>query len=204
MVKSVTDTRNSDKTYAAGDVVGYYAEIGTAPPVGFAELSSSWTCLGWIDTTGTTFKLAETMKNIMAAGTLDPIRTVISAAPKTFDMTFMEALNPAVRSLYDDVALSLLQPATGTTVATYVLPEIPDQNHYCFVFDSIDTSQGAQMRSFCVDGMVTTRGNDQQQQGDAETIAMTITLYPALIGSVRASIQRYINYGTADLTPFYA
>jgi hypothetical protein len=201
-VRPISDTRNQDKTFAAGDVLGFYAPLGTTPPAGFAELSSPWICLGWIATTGSIFKLDENIKNIMAAGTLDPIRTVLAAAPKTFELTFMEAINPAVRALYDDVDISLLQPATGTTVATYVLPEIPNDNRYCFVFDSIDGEKA--LRSFCVNAKVTARGNDQQQQGDAEELQLTVTLYPDMIGSVRAATQRYINYGTADLTPFYA
>jgi hypothetical protein len=195
----VTDTRNQDKTFAAGDVIGYYAPLATSPPAGFAALSSPWICLGWISTAGTIFKLNEVLKDIMAAGTLDPIRTVTASAVKTFDVVFMEAANPAVRSLYDDVNISLLQPATGTTVATYLMPEVPEDNRYCFVFDAIDGS-GLEFRTFAVTGKVTTRGNDQQMQGDAETV----TLYPDLIGSTRASVQRYINYGSADLTPFYA
>jgi hypothetical protein len=185
--------------------MAYYAPLGTAPPAGFADVGAPYLCLGWLATSGSTFKLAETWKSIMAAGTLDPIREVLSAAPKTFDITCLEALNPAVRSLMDDVDISLLEPAPGTTVATYVLPEIPLDNRYCWVFDSIDSSAGGKaLRSYLVNGKVTTRGNDQQQQGDAEEVALTITAYPDLIGSVRASIQRYIDYGQADLTPFYA
>lgn len=198
----MTDTRNADLTFAAGDVMAYFSELGTTPPIGFAELSAPWICMGWIDTTGTTYKLAETIKNVMAAGTLDPIRTVTSEAVKTFDFTCMEALNPAVRSFYDDVPLSSLQPASGTTVATYLTPEVPSDNRYCFVFDSIDGQ--AMLRSFAVNAKITSRGADQQQQADAETIQLTITCYPDLIGSTRAAIQRYIDYGAADLTPFFA
>lgn len=198
----MVDTRNADLTFAAGDVIAYYSQLGTSPPAGFAELSTPWMCLGWVETSGTTFKLAEALKDVMAAGTLDPIRTVLTAAPKTFEVTFLEALNPAVRSLFDDVPITDLQPAAGTTVATYVLPEIPSDNRYCFVFDSLDGDKA--LRSFCVNAKVTGRGNDQQQQADAESLQLTFTLYPDLIGSTRASIQRYIDYGAADLTPFYA
>ena len=198
----ITDTRNADLTFAAGDVIAYYSQLGTTPPVGFAAVTSPWICLGWVDVTGAIFKLSETIKDVMAAGTLDPIRTITSAAPKTFDLTFMEGLNPAVRALYDDVLLTELQPATGTTVATYLTPEIPTDNRYCFLFDTIDGDKA--MRNFCVNAKVTNRGNDQQQQLDAETIQLTVTLYPDLIGSTRSAMQRYIDYGAADLTPFFA
>ena len=198
----MTDTRNSDLTYAASNAIAYYSPLGTTPPIGFAEPESPWICLGWVDVTGFTFKLAEGLKDVMAAGTLDPIRTVLGSAVKTFDISFLEAANPAVRSLYDDVPLTLLQPSTGTTIATYVMPEVPNDNRYCLLFDTVDADKA--MRSFCVNAKVTTRGNDQQQQADAEMLQLTFTLYPGLIGSQLASIQRYINYGAADLTPFYA
>ena len=82
----MTDTRNSDLTYAAGDVIGFLAPFPTADPGNMNELTSPWLCLGWLDTSGTTFKLAEAMKALNAAGTLDPIRTIVTAAPKTFDV----------------------------------------------------------------------------------------------------------------------
>jgi hypothetical protein len=200
-VSPITDTRNSDLTFAAGDVLAYYSPLGTPAPTAFEDPASPWICLGWIDTSGVTFKLAEALKDINAAGTLDPIRTITTAAPKTFDFTCLEAANPAVRSLMDDVDISLLQPSSGT-VASYTLSEIPEDNRYCWLFDAVDND--LRLRSFAPNGKVTTRGNDQQQMSDAETFALTVTLYPALIGSVRASVKRYIDYGDSDLTPFFS
>ena len=201
-MSQITDTRNSDLTFAAGDVIGYYAPFGTPDPGNMGDLTSPWICLGWISTAGQIYKLNEAMKNIDAAGTLDPIRTIVTGAPKTFDGTFMEGMNPAVRSLYDDVPLSELQPATGTTIASYLMPEIPPLNNYAFLFDSFDGN--SQMRSYGPQGKVTTRGNYQMQQEDATTVAMTITFYPQLIGSTRSALKHYIDYGTADLTAFYS
>lgn len=201
----MTDTRNADLTYAAGDVIAYKAPLGTAAPAGPASvvaLSSPWICLGWLDTGGYIYKLAEAIKDITAAGTLDPIRTIVTGAPKTIDATFLEGLNPAVRALYDDVLMSSLQPAAATTIATYNLPEIPSDNRYCFVFDTLDGTK--ETRLFAPNGKVTNRGDDQQQQADIEMLQMTLTLYPALVGATRTALQRIINYGAADLTPFFA
>ena len=200
----MTDTRNADKTYAAGDVLAFYAPFGTSDPGNMNPVSSPWICLGWVDTTGTIFKLAEAVKDINAAGTLDPIRTIVTGAPKTMDVTFMEGLNPAVRSLYDDVPLSELQPAAGTTQASYLMPEMPPNNSYAFLFDSFDNSIGSQLRDFCPQGKVTSRGNDQAQQADATILQLTFTFYPQLVDGTRTAVKRYINYGSADLTPFYA
>jgi hypothetical protein len=164
-------------------------------------LAAPWICLGWIDTSGAIYKYAKAIKDILAAGTLDPIRTIITGAPKTFDATFLEAMNPAVRALFDDVDISLLQPAPTTTIASYDLPEIPSDNRYCFVFDTLDGDK--EQRLFAPNGKVTANGDDQQQQADAVMLQMTISLYPATVGSNRTALRRIVNYGAADLTPFF-
>lgn len=201
----MTDTRNADLTFAAGDVIAYYAPLSTAAPTGPASvvtLASPWICLGWLDTTGAIYKYAKAIKDIMAAGTLDPIRTLITGAPKTIDATFLEGANPAVRALYDDVDISLLQPATSTTIATYDLPEVPSDKRYCFVFDTLDGDK--ELRLFSPNAKVTANGDDQMQQSDIEMLQMTISLYPATVGSDRTALRRIVNYGAADLTPFFA
>lgn len=198
----MTDTRNSDLTYAAGDVIGFLAPFPTADPGNMSALSSPWLCMGWIDTTGTIFKLAEAQKAINAAGTLDPIRTIVTAAPKTFDVTLMEGANPVARALFDDVPISDLQPASSTTIASYLMPEVPSLIDYALVFDSFDGDK--MLRTFMPQAKVTSRGQDQQQQADATMLQVTFTAYPQLIGGTRSAMKRYINYGDADLTAFYA
>ena len=76
---SILDTRDAALTYAAGDVMAYRAPLGTAAPTPFDDLTTPWLCCGWIETSGTTFKLGETYKEVMAAGSLDPIRTILCA-----------------------------------------------------------------------------------------------------------------------------
>lgn len=198
----MTDTRNADFVFAAGDVIGFVAPIGTVAPTAFEDLTSPWICLGWLDTSGYIYKLAEAFKDITAAGTLDPIRTITTGAPKTIDATFLEAMNPAVRALFDDVPIDLLQPGGGGSTAIYQVAEIPTDNRYCFVFDTFDADK--QIRIFGPNGKITNRGNDQPQQADADMLQMTIQLYPALIGDTRAALQRYVNYGALDLSPFFS
>jgi hypothetical protein len=198
----MTDTRTQNNTFAAGNAMAYYSPQGTLPPAAFEDVASPWICLGWIDVTGINFKLAQTLKDVMAAGTLDPIRTITSAAVKTVDATFLEALNPAVRALYDDVDISLLEPGSGT-VASYVLPEVPTNAEYCFLFDTVDGDR--KLRTYAPSGRVTTRGGDQQQQSDAEMLAMSFTFYPALVSGDTYAVKRYVDYGAeSDLTPFFA
>lgn len=196
---AILDTRDSVLTYAAGDVIGYVAPLGTTAPSPFADLASPWLCLGWIDTSGYTFKLSETQKEVMAAGTLDPIRTINSAETKTFEATFLEALNPAVMALYDNVPIATVLPDSGT-VTTYTFPEIPSDNRYAFVFDSYDGDK--RIWNFAPNGKITTRGDNQVQQGDITHSQMTITLYPDTIGSVRSALQKSVDFGSADISAY--
>jgi hypothetical protein len=197
----VTDTRNAANLFAAGDAIGHIAPAGTTPPTAFEDLAAPWINLGWLSTGGITYKLAETQKEVMAAGTLDSLRTITSEAIKTWDIDFLESLNPAVRALYDDVLMSLLQPSSGT-VASYVLPEVPSNLRYAYVFDTSDG--GKRLRSYAPAGGITSRGSDQQQQSDAETIQMTITAYPMSISGTTMTVKRYIDFGAeSDLTPFF-
>jgi hypothetical protein len=197
----VTDTRNSDNLFAAGDAIAHIAVAGTTPPTGFEDLAAPWINMGWLSTGGLVFKLAATQKEVMAAGTLNSLRTITSEEVKTWDIEFLESLNPAVRALYDDVPMSLLQPSSGT-VASYVLPEVPSNLRYAYVFDAVDGDK--RLRSYAPAGGITSRGSDQQQQSDAESIQMTVTAYPMSIAGVTTTVKRYIDYGAeADLTPFF-
>ena len=120
----------------------------------------------------------------MAAGSLDPIRTILSARTKTFQASFLEALNPVVISLYDDVDIATILPVDPATAVTYTLPEEPTDNRYTWVFYTVDGDR--RIWNFCPNGKVTARGDDQSQQGDVTSLQMTITLYPDMIGSASA------------------
>jgi hypothetical protein len=200
MVESILDSRDAANTFAGGDVIAWYAPPVTPPPTPFTVLTSPWLCLGWLETSGVTFKLNETMKAVNAAGTLDPIRTITTGAEKTFEATFLESMNPCVRSLYDDVPLASVLPTSGTT-ATWTFPEIPTDLRYAFIFAAYDNDKI--IWDYAPNGKVTSRGNDQAQMSDVTSLQMTITLYPDTIGSVRAALQRSVQYGTSsDLTPY--
>jgi len=206
----MTDTRNEALTYAAGDVLSFLAPIGTVDPgapgtVGAPrplDPSKFW-CLGWLDTNGSIFSLKNTNKDIMAAGSMDPIRTIKTAAAKTFEATYLEAVNPVVRALYDDVPVGYLQPAPGTSVASYVIDSTPRQNLYVAVFDSIDPTFGTRMRAYCPNVMVTGRGNDQQEQNDITMLQLTFSLYRGQIGAQFGAVKRYIDYGEADISAYF-
>jgi hypothetical protein len=108
---TLAEIRNADLTFATGDAVGYASVQGTNPPVAFEDpLTPPWNCLGWLDTTGYTFKNTETTKDIGAAGTLSAIRTVITGGTKEISFIALESMNPIVRALFDDIAITQLTP----------------------------------------------------------------------------------------------
>jgi hypothetical protein len=109
---TLAEIRNADLTFATGDAVGYASAAGVTAPLGFEDpLTPPWNCLGWLDTTGYTFKNTETTKDIGAAGTLSAIRTVITGGTKELSFIALESMNPIVRALYDDVSVAQLTPA---------------------------------------------------------------------------------------------
>jgi hypothetical protein len=194
--------KNNALLYAAGDVIVWLAAQNTAGPVtGFEDITTltGYYCLGWVDTSGYIFKLDETVKDIPAAGQLTPIRTILTGGVKSVQQTFLEGLNPYVRSLYDDVPVfpvttsPLVATSTAPYTASYTIPDPPADNRYAMIWDTLDGVKA--MRLYAPNCKVTARGNDQPQQADIEMFDMTVTMYP---GNVAGSIyvaKRFINYG---------
>ena len=184
----VAEIKNAGLTYAAGDVVAYIGIQSELPPTGFEDLSTvtgaNYRCLGWLDTSGYIFKLDETTKDIGAAGTLSSIRTILTGGTKSIQATCLEAMNPYVRALYDEVpafpvSASLLKPASSTNIASYVLPDPPTDNRYTVIMDSVDGTK--MMRMYFPNCKITARGDDQTQQADIESLQLTFTNYPGII-----------------------
>jgi hypothetical protein len=209
------EVKNNLNLFAAGDVVAYLGLpniASTAVPTAFEDLSTlspagSWKCLGWLDVSGYLFKLDETTKDIPAAGTLSSIRTVLTGGQKSAQCTCLEAMNPYVRALYDDVpvfpvASSPLKPATTTLVASYVIPDPPADNRYSMVFDAVDGTK--RNRLFAPNVKVTARGDDQLQQADIEMMQFTFTFYPGTINQTPTAVtgvaKRYLNFTGSGVT----
>ena len=194
--------KNNNLVYAAGDVIVWIAAQNTAGPVtGFEAISTltGYYCCGWVDTSGYIFKLDETVKDIAAAGVLTPIRTILTGGSKTVQQTFLEALNPYVRSLYDDVPIfpvttsPLLATTTAPYTTAYTIPDPPADNRYAMIWDTIDGTKA--MRLYAPNVKVTARGNDQPQQADSENIDITVTMYPGNVAGSVFVAKRFIQYG---------
>jgi hypothetical protein len=212
--------KDNNLLYAAGDVIVWVGPPSTACPVGFEDPTTiaggSYACLGWVDTSGYIFKLDETIKDIPAAGVLTPIRSILTGGSKTVQANLLEALNPYVRSLFDDVPIfpidsSPLMPATtppvelGANAVSYVIPDPPGDNRYALIFDSHDGTK--MMRLYAPYTKVTARGNDQVQQADIEPINLTWTFYPGTIDdgtdpAVTGVAKRFIQYGQ-DMSAYF-
>jgi hypothetical protein len=192
----MADTRNADLTYGATDFLVYLAAKDTASPTGFTDPATGWTNLGWVTTDGGLFKIDEETKDVEAAGSLEPIRTLMTKSTKSVQVTFLEALNPIVRSLYDNVAVDVLEPATD--IATYSLPDKPSDLRYAFIFDSMDGDK--RMRLYMPNGKVTERGDEQPQTTDVMNTQLTFKFYK---GASSAAVKRTIKYGGIDVSDFF-
>ncbi|MDH6625727.1 hypothetical protein M2271_003538 [Streptomyces sp. LBL] len=194
----MADTRNADLTYGATDYLVYMAAVNTTAPTGFTDPATPWQMLGWVTTDGGLFKIEEESKDIDAAGSLEPIRTLMTKSTKSLQVTFLEGLNPLVRSLYDNVPVLSLKPDATSGVASYDLPAKPNDLRYAYVFDSMDGDK--RMRLFMPNGKVVERGDEQPQTQDVMPVQMTFRFYTGTSG---AAVKRSIDYGAVDVSGFF-
>lgn len=195
----MTDTRNADLTFGATDYLVYMAAINTAAPTTpFSDPATPWQMLGWVTTEGGLFKIEEESKDVEAAGSLEPIRTLMTKSTKSLQVTFLEGLNPLVRSLYDNVPVLSLKPDGVSGVASYDLPDKPDDLRYAFVFDTMDGDK--RMRLYMPNGKVTERGDEQPQTADVMPVQMTFRFYK---GATAKAVNRSIDYGDVDVSGFF-
>jgi hypothetical protein len=193
----MADTRNADLTFGATDYLVYAAPVNSAAPASFADPDSPWINLGWITTEGGLFKIEEESQDVEAAGSLEPIRTLMTKSVKSSQVTFLEGLNPMVRALYDNVSLTALEPTTD--VATYDLPDKPADLRYAFIFDTVDSAK--RIRLYMPNGKVTERGDEQPQTSDVMGVQMTFKFYRGAGNA--AAVKRAIKYGGVDVSSFF-
>jgi hypothetical protein len=193
----MADTRNADLTYGATDYLVHMAAVNTAAPAGFADPAVAWQCLGWVTTEGGLFTVEEETQDVNAAGSLEPIRTLMTRSTKSVQVTFLEALNPLVRSLYDNVPVASLQPTDG--VVSYALPDKPSDLRYAFLFDTIDGDK--KMRLYMPNGKVVERGDEQPQTTDVMPVQLTFRFYKG--ASNTPAVKRSIDYGDIDVSGFF-
>ncbi|MGW1269690.1 phage tail tube protein [Streptomyces sp. NPDC002491] len=192
------DTRNADLTYGATDFLVYMAAVNTAAPTGIADPATPWQMLGWTTTEGGLFKIEEETKDVDAAGSLEPIRTLMTKSTKSLQVTFLEGINPLVRSLYDNVPVLSLKPDDVSGLASYDLPAKPNDLRYSFLFDSIDGDK--RVRLYMPNGKVIERGDEQPQTTDVMPVQMTFRFYK---GTTGAAVHRTVDYGDVDVSGFF-
>lgn len=191
-----TDTRNADLTFGASDYLVWMATKDTAAPTGMTDPGTGWSLLGWVSTDGGTLKIDNQTKDITAAGSLEPIRTLQVSSTKTLQATFEEYLNPLVRALYDNVPVESLNPTAGVT--SYALPDQPNDLRYAFLFDTHDGLKRS--RLYTPNGAVTARGDEQPSQGSEAQVQLTFTFYK---GASANAVNRVLDFGGVDVTGFF-
>ncbi|MEO3974373.1 phage tail protein [Streptomyces sp. CAU 1734] len=189
--------RDAELTFGATDYFVHMAAVNTAMPAAFADPATPWISLGWITTDGGVFKTEQEQKDVEAAGSLEPIRTLMTKSTKTNQVTFLEGINPAVRSLYDNVPLASLEPTTG--VVTYDLPDKPADLRYAFLFDTKDGDK--RMRLYMPNGLVVERGDEQPQTQDVMPLQMTFKFFRGTGGT--AAVKRSIHFGGVDVSGYF-
>jgi hypothetical protein len=194
----MADTRNADLTFGATDYLVYQAPINTVAPTGFTDPATAWRMLGWVTTEGGLFKIEEESKDIDAAGSLEPIRTLMTKSTKSLQVTFLEGLNPLVRALYDNVPIASLEPSGTTGIASYDLPDKPDDLRFAYIFDTLDGDK--RMRLYMPNGKVVERGDEQPQTADVMPVQLTFRFYK---GSTAKAVNRSIDYGDVDVSGFF-
>ncbi len=195
----MADTRNADLTFGATDYLVHMAAVNATKPTDLADPATPWQCLGWVTTDGGTFTIEEESQDVNAAGSLEPIRTLMTRSTKSLQVTFLEGLNPLVRSLYDNVPVASLKPDTTTGIATYDLPDKPNDLRYAFLFDTVDGDK--KLRYYMPNGKVVERGDEQPQTEDVMSVQMTMRFYKG--ASNAAAVTRLIDYGSADVADFF-
>ncbi|WDM16739.1 phage tail protein [Streptomyces lavenduligriseus] len=195
----MADTRNADLTFGATDYIVYMAPLNTAAPTGFTDPAASWSCLGWVTTEGGLLKVEEESKDVDAAGSLEPIRTLLTKSTKSLQVTFQEALNPLVRALYDNVPVASLKPDTTSGVASYALPDKPNDLRYAFLVDTMDGDK--RIRLYMPNGKVVERGDEQPQTTDVAPVQMTFRFYRGAASA--PAVTRSIDYGDVDVSGFF-
>ncbi|MCQ6554793.1 phage tail protein [Streptomyces sp. C10-9-1] len=171
--------------------------MSTTNVTAFADPDTPWVNLGWITTEGGLFKIEDESTDVEAAGSLEPIRTLMTKSVKSVQCTFLEGLNPMVRALYDNVSIASLEPTTD--VAAYDLPDKPSDLRYAFIFDTMDGDK--RMRLYMPNGKVTERGDEQPQTSDVMGVQMTFKFYRG--ASNAAAVSRAIKYGGVDVSGFF-
>jgi len=122
----------AENVVVAGTGTVWVAPEGTPMPTDLAALASPWLDMGYVGEDGCTFTVSRDQDTISAWQSLDPIRVLVTAEPKTIAFELMEfdaeSLKLALRG--GDVA--------GTTVKTYTPPDPGQQDVRAMVVDGID------------------------------------------------------------------
>lgn len=152
------------------------ASGGTAAPTdATTALAGSWKDCGYIDTSGVTYNISETKKEINAYGVNPPVRELTTNATETFDITFLET-NTTVLELFYRLTLGSITVATTTGVFSAITSGPARVTFFQLVIDAVDGAN--HLRTYIPKAQVTDRKGYQIQAGTELSRGVTITAYP--------------------------
>ena len=116
----------------AGTGAVYVAPEGTTLPVDLATPAAAFVNVGYISEDGATFTVSRDQEDIMAWQSVEPVRVLVTAEPKTIAFELLE---------FDEESLILAfrgGTIAGTTIKTYTPPDPGTQDVRAMVVDGID------------------------------------------------------------------
>lgn len=163
----------------------FVGSVGATYPTGLAVPGTGFEDVGAISDEGLLEARSEERTVKTPWGSTSPIRTLLTSAEKTFQITCWET-NPTVLSLFYQVPIADMTEATG--VVSFNDPAIPERDLRAWVFDVFDGD--VQHRFEVPLAEITNRADVSHNQGDVTAYQFTITALP---GSDGVAIRHKIN-----------
>lgn len=166
----------------------FRAPLGTTLPTDASStLNVAFKSLGYISEDGITEANSRSSEEIRDWGG-SVVMTVQTDSSVTFEMGFIEALNPEVlKTFYGDAAVT--ESAGAITIA----PDMAELTGQCFVIEEVVTG-GRVQRTVIPNGKVSETGEIEHRAGSAITYPVTITALPDTAGK---PFYRYISVPSA-------
>ena len=151
----------------------------TAPTDATTALVAAYKNAGLISEDGLTVAISTSSNDVKAYGSTQIQRRIITDTSLTFQLSFLETLNPRAIELYWGLAFNTLSPGVGTGTFSYTFGTYTRQQ-VAGVFDIIDGSN--RIRYYAPLLEVTDRGDFQVSKGQAMSFNCTFTAYPNTSG----------------------
>lgn len=154
--------------------------VQTSTRMANAAIPTAYKSPGWISSDGLTETVSDSSTDIAGYGTVYPVRTLITASKRTFDLTFLETNHTSVE-IYNRQPIGSTGTADsiGGFASSIGFPQIL---RYAAVFDVVDGTNHT--RLYAPRLQVTGVGNLVIKAGEVIGRPVTFTAYPDATGTV--------------------